>query len=424
MSPQPFEPTSPATGLSSVADEDSQARFLTEEAEYFSVELAHKDCWQDKSFPGRSIAGLSAQRLEKPARPSPMHTTETPAGILTQLPHPPRKVVVVGETRLGAYICATPAFRALRAALPASEIVMVTDAALEDLVCRTPHFDRFVEVPSLELAQHALDARHLTRFFQTMQAEDFDLAVQMHGYGLRSSPFFVLFGAKTNVGFIGPCDMPGIMDDALLFPRQGHVIDRYLELTRFLGAPFCGRETEFPLWQEDEDAGERLLESVPPPLIGIHPGARSASRRWPPERFAEAAASLQAHSGGTVLLLGGTSDYDAAERISLALRDCCLNLVGKTPLPLLGAIIKRLSILLANDSGPAHVAYTFGTPAVVLFAERSKTPFWPPESGPFRPLLCPPPDGEASEEISMETIPVTAVQAQAAEIIRNNRRMS
>jgi ADP-heptose:LPS heptosyltransferase len=346
-----------------------------------------------------------------------MQTTAMP-GILSRLPTLPSKVVVLGETRLGAYICTTPVFRALRAALPDSEIVMVTEAALRGLVCRAPHLDRFVEVPSLELAQHALDARRLTRFFQTMQEEDFDLGIQMHGYGLQSSPFFVLLGARINVGFVGPRDMPGIMDAALPFPRQGHVIERYLELATFLGAPACGRETEFPLLEEDEAASESLLGSMPLPLIGIHPGARSSQRQWPSERFAAAAVGLQERAGGTIVILGNASDHSAAECIDRNVQGRCLNLVGRTSLPVLGAIIKRLSILLSNDSGPAHIAYALGTPAVVLFASQTKTPFWPPEDGPFRPLLCASPDGEGSGNNALNAIPVTHVLASAKEIMR------
>lgn len=329
-----------------------------------------------------------------------------------------RKVVVLGETRLGAFLCSTPALRALREALPAAEIVMITAAALRDLVCRLPSLDRYVALPPLTFGQHAENARLLTHFFQAMQEEDFDLGVQMHGYGIQSQPFFGLLGAKINVGFVGPADMPGVMDAPFPFPQRGHTIDRFLELTTFLGAPFCGRDTEFPLHPEDDAEAERLLASAPRPLIGIHPGARSSERRWEPARFAETSASLQQRAGGTVVILGGESDRPTAERIAQGVQGRCQNLTGRTSLPVLGAIIKRLCVLLANDSGPAHIGYTFGTPTVTLFASVVKTPFFPPESGPFRPLLCACPAGQSTGQVSLNTIPVEQVQASAEEIMR------
>lgn len=330
----------------------------------------------------------------------------------------PRKVVVLGETRLGAFLCSTPALRALREALPAAEIVMITAVALRDLVCRLSSLDRYVALPPLPFGQHAENARLLTRFFQAMQEEDFDLGIQMHGYGIQSQPFFGLLGAKVNAGFVGPADMPGVMEAAFPFPQRGHTIDRFLELTTFLGAPFCGRDTEFPLRPEDGVEAERLLASASRPLIGIHPGARSSERRWEPARFAEASASLQERTGGTVLILGGESDQPIAEHIAQGVVGCCLNLTGRTSLPVLGAVIKRLSVLLANDSGPAHIGYTVGAPTVTLFASVVKTPFFPPESGPFRPLLCASPAGQSTGHVSLNTIPVEQVRASASEIMR------
>ena len=45
----------------------------------------------------------------------------------------------------------------------------------------------------------------------------------------------------------------------------------------------------------------------------------------------------------------------------------CLNLAGKTSLPVLGGVIARLSVLVTNDSGPAHIAYALGTPTATIF---------------------------------------------------------
>lgn len=332
----------------------------------------------------------------------------------------PRKVVVLGETRLGAFLCSTPALRALRGALPTAEIVLITVLALRELVCRLPSLDRFVALPPLTFGQHAVNARLLTAFFQKMQEEDFDLGIQMHGYGIQSQPFFGLLGAKINAGFVGPADMPGVMEAAFPFPQRGHAIDRFLELTTFLGATCCGRDTEFPLCPEDSAEAERLLASAPRPLIGIHPGARSSERRWEPARFAEASARLQERTGGTVVILGGESDQPIAERIEEGVVGHCLKLTGMTSLPVLGAVIQRLSVLLANDSGPAHIGYTFGSPTVTLFASVAKTPFFPPVSGPFRPLLCACPAGQNTGHVSLDTISVEQVLASAEEIMRHS----
>ena len=65
-------------------------------------------------------------------------------GLLSRLPESPRKIVLLRASRIGDFLCATPAYRALRMALPDAEITMITLPMLQDLVLRSPHLDRFV----------------------------------------------------------------------------------------------------------------------------------------------------------------------------------------------------------------------------------------------------------------------------------------
>lgn len=330
--------------------------------------------------------------------------TSTP-GILAQIPCP-RKVVIIGQVRLGGFLCTTPALRALKQAIPRAEIVMITVDPLRDLILRSPYLDRFEPLPDLMLEQEErpLDARGFTRFLQAMQAEHFDLAIQLRGYGVRSSPYLPLFGARTNVGFLGPADMP-LLDAAIPFPRQGHMIDRYLGFMTFLGAQPVGRHTEFPLASEDHAAAATLLSGAKRPLIGVHPTAREPERVWKPERFAAVAGELQRLYGGTVVVITKQRGDSAAELITGEIRGACFNLAGRTSLSVLGAVIKELSVLITNDTGPAHIAYALEVPTVTLFAAETKTPFWPPDLGPFRPLT------------SLATLTVEQVIQAAKEIL-------
>jgi ADP-heptose:LPS heptosyltransferase len=347
-----------------------------------------------------------------------MHVPTQP-GILNRLSAPPRKAVLVGQTRVGGFLCTTPALRALKRALPETEMVMISVASLRDLVERSPHLDRFVAMPDLllEQAQRPIDASGFTRFLRWMQEERFDLGIQLRGYGLRSSPYFVLLGAQTNVGFMGPADMP-LLDASLPFPKEGHLVDRFLELSSFLGAPACGQHTEFPLKPEDHAAAEVLLDGAPRPLIGVHPTASEEERMWDSERFASVAARVHQRHGGTIVIVTEQPGHPAAEAIASRVQGSCLNLAGLTTLPVLGAVIERLAVLISNDTGPAHIGYAVGTPTVTLFAASSRTPFWPPACGPYRPLTCESTGSPDGVSVSMDTIAVSHVLAAVEEVFR------
>jgi ADP-heptose:LPS heptosyltransferase len=254
-------------------------------------------------------------------------------------------------------------------------------------VNRSHSLDRFIEFPGFPgMAEQFFDARRALTFFGQMQAEHFDLAVQMNGSGVNSNPFTLLLGARVTAGYVRPGDPAGRLDAAFPMPGQGHEIQRALDLVTFLGAPARETATEFPLLRQDHAAAESILAHVEPPLIGLHPAAREATKRWAPERFVETGRLLQEHYGGTVILIGGPAERDLAEHVAHDLAAPHLNLAGQTSLGVLGAVIARLSVLITNDSGPAHIAYALGTPTVTIFGGTDPARWGPPSAPPFRTI--------------------------------------
>lgn len=309
-------------------------------------------------------------------------------GLLSRLPHPPRKVALLRASRIGDFLCATPAFRAIRAALPDAELTLITLPMLRDLVDRSPRLDRFVPFPGYPgIAEQLFEPHRTTAFLQRMRAERFGLAIQMQGSGVNSNPFTLLLGAAATAGFIRPGDPPGQLDAALPMPPAGREVDRLLALTSFLGIPPRGAATEFPLLPRDAAAADTLLAGATPPLTGLHPGARDRARRWPPERFAAVGAELRRRFGGTLVIVGDDWERDAVDTVVARLGGACLNLAGKTSLPVLGAVLTRLAVLVTNDTGPAHIAYALGTPSVTIFGGADPATYGPPSAGQHRIVL-------------------------------------
>lgn len=332
-------------------------------------------------------------------------------GLLNRLPQPLRKVALVRPSRIGDFICATPAFRALRAALPEAGVAIITLPILQDLAVRSPYFDRFIPFPGFPgLAEQLFDARRTTRFFQEMQAEEFDLAVQLQGSGLYSNPFTLLLGARITAGFTRDREYAGRLDAALPLPTTGHEVQRVLALPLFLGAPSQGEEPEYPLWPEDHLRAEALLAQHQRPLIGLHPGAWDSERQWPPARFAAVANTLLQRYGGTAVILGGAQARSQASAVAEAISGPIVNLAGQISLGLLGGIVTRLAVLVTNDSGPAHVGYALGAPTITLFGPSDPGRYGPLQNGPFR-LVLPP----AASNI--EAISVSQVISVAQEIL-------
>lgn len=320
--------------------------------------------------------------------PTERHDPFAP-GLLSRLPLP-RRVAVVKPSRIGDFLCAVPALRALRHALPQAEITLITLPLLRELAARSALIDHYAPFPGYPgIAEQLFDPRATVDFFRAQQAEQYDLALQLQGSGVNANPFTLMLGAHATAGFVRPHDPPGRLTAALPLPSSGHEIERMLALTSFLGAVPQGMHSEFPLWPQDIAAAAALLAGAAPPLIGMHVGAHDQTRRWPPACFAVVGKILQQHYGGTVLLLGAAADRPLTAQVAAELGPAARDLTGCTALATLGAVIDRLALLVSNDTGPAHIAYARRTPTVTIFGGADPQRYGPPSGGPFRAIIQP-----------------------------------
>lgn len=116
------------------------------------------------------------------------------------------------------------------------------------------------------------------------------------------------------------------------------------------------------------DAAAQQLGALPRPLIGVMPGAaRGPAKRWPAERFADAARQLRATRGGSVVVMGGPGDAEACAAVAAGVGGGVLNLAGATALPVWAALLAQCAVVLCNDSGGMHLAAAVGVPVVAVF---------------------------------------------------------
>lgn len=101
--------------------------------------------------------------------------------------------------------------------------------------------------------------------------------------------------------------------------------------------------------------------------VAIFPGAGGgAAKQWPIQRFADVASSLVKEYNCKVLVCGTKSEAPLGEELCTLLHGRGTNLCGKTDLPQLIEVFRDVSVVLANDSGSAHIAIACGVPTVVI----------------------------------------------------------
>ncbi|HVB39912.1 MAG TPA: lipopolysaccharide heptosyltransferase II [Terriglobales bacterium] len=207
-------------------------------------------------------------------------------------------------------------------------------------------------------------------------------------------------GAKQRVGYAH--DRRGfLLRPAVPAPEPGtipaHESFYYLELARRAGLiaelpPESAPALRVPLHPDPDAVRSWRRRLGAGAVVALHVGASfGTAKRWLPERFAELAASL-AGDGAQVVLVGGEAEREVGRNVRmLAARPFQIkNLAGETSLPSLAALLSAVDLLVANDSGPMHLAAAVGTPVVALFGSTNDRETYPlTAAGKLRLLKVP-----------------------------------
>jgi ADP-heptose:LPS heptosyltransferase len=284
------------------------------------------------------------------------------------------RLAVFRALQVGDMLCAVPALRAIRAALPRAHITLVGLPWAAQFVQRYRRYmDEFVAFPGHPaFPEQAVREAELEAFYAGMRGRRFDLALQMHGSGQVSNRIVAEFGAGTVAGCVAPgCP---VVDPVsfMTYPEQGPEPLRLLKLAEFIGAPALGDHLEFPLTEEDErelrDSGLAAgLEAGG--YICVHPGARIRDKCWPPQRFAELADALADEFKLRIVLTGSAKEADLTAAVAAHMRHKAIDTASPLSLGAMAALMRHARLLVCNDTGVSHIAAGLRLPSVVVFSK-------------------------------------------------------
>jgi len=319
--------------------------------------------------------------------------------------------IVRARVGLGDLLCTIPALRALRAAKPDAHITLVGFAETAPIVERLG-VDDLLPLPGWPgIPERPVRRPALETFVAEARSRRFDLAIQMYGANPAANALLAAIGARRSAGFSMPGDRPRDPATFLPYPHHLHEVDRHLQLLRLLGVKSTDRTLEFRITRADErEAARTGLDGRPFALL--HHGATSPSRRWPLERWAGVGDAL-ADRGLAVAITGVPGEEPLVERVRDLMHAPSVDLCGRMSLGGFAALIRGATLLVGNDSGPAHLAAAVGTRSVVVFL--SGDPVRWAHGGPHRavranvgcnpcPHLSCPIDHRCADRVSVEHV--------------------
>jgi ADP-heptose:LPS heptosyltransferase len=291
-----------------------------------------------------------------------------------------RKLAVFRGLYLGDLVAATGALRALRRGYPEAEISLVSLPWALALAPHLPHVNRILSYPGTPGLDGGGDEASLEKFIARMGDERFDLAVNMHGRGPTSTRLVMRFGARRTVSFVGDKDDVPTLDIEVPWDVEVHESRKLLLLAEKAGGsptgPLGGSEPELHVREEDNRRARALVPPGKGPLAIVHPGASVAEKRWPVKAFGRVTEAL-IWQGYAVAVTGSAGEKELTRRVS-GLAPGAMDLGGQTDLSTLIALVAQASVLISNDTGPAHLAYTLQTPSATIFGPSTDVERWGP----------------------------------------------
>lgn len=219
---------------------------------------------------------------------------------------------------------------------------------------------------------------------RSMKGRHFDVLLHMQ-VALRANLAAAMIPAKIRVGYdkARSKDLHGWFVNRRItaHPHQ-HVRDCLASFLEPLGLNSAAPKWHIPLSQKDHDFALFHLDVQRRNLV-ISPCASHTLRNWPPERYAQLADHAARVHGMKIILVGSPAPFEAdyCAAIETAMKEKAHNICGKDTLKQLTALMSHADLVVAPDTGPAHIASAVGTDVLGLFAASN-----PNRSGPYNSL--------------------------------------
>ncbi|MEW6516871.1 MAG: glycosyltransferase family 9 protein [candidate division FCPU426 bacterium] len=305
----------------------------------------------------------------------------------------PRSILVVRLDHLGDVLFSRPALAALRQAHPQARIAALVSAAGAQLLAGDPAVDECLvfDAPWFRRGAARPGSEGWLALVRCLRARAFDVSLDLRG-DLRHHLLLWLAGVKVRIGYTATGG-GFLLHLPLRLPAGVHEVERNLMAAAAAGAADWP-QAYLPLALEP--AERRVADQIwrqPLRRVVVHPAAGDPAKCWPLDRFAQVCRALT-DAGCDLAVVGTSSEQDQASRLPGR------NLCGRTTVRELAALISTAHLVVANDSGPAHVAVTQGVPVIMLWSETNQPEEWGPwGQGSRATVVRNPARPEAGEEV-------------------------
>ena len=343
-------------------------------------------------------------------------------------------ILFVRLSYIGDILHATPAARWIKEQYPDAKLHWIVTLSMVELLEGNPYVDEIIPWERDEYEAHSkkLHIPTMWRMWWELKAKlepyKFDVAVDVQGR-LITGLVLLASGAPIRLGLGGTKELNWLFTNYKTKPSTDHVIKRYVEVAQLLKEAVTKQANlETPLKPVDNGLDTETLHAVSakqmyhmdfyvpsklhtwaeeqwktidnhsslnrgevekPLRVGLVLGTSWATKEWPQEKWYSLIKSLQYRAN--FVCLGGPKEATQYKPLidSLAaegIDHIMLNMLGKTTLQEVGALIESCDVVVTADTGSLHIALALDKPVVALFGPTDPK-LWGPLTGTFKVLV-------------------------------------
>ncbi|MEW6076588.1 MAG: glycosyltransferase family 9 protein [Thermodesulfobacteriota bacterium] len=272
---------------------------------------------------------------------------------------------------------------------PAASISWLVEPKCRELVTYHPLIDQVLFFNRTNWKQGGLKD-----IFRELRQRHFDCVLDLQRH-FKSGLFSFLSGARYRIGFHPDDAKEGnwlfnnihIPAQDKFYPKLFH----YLKFTEYLEChPAYAPSQSRSLFESGaldfgfsgpglSSLASEILSGITSPYAAVVLGSSWVSKEWPVEGYSRLIQEMITTTPWNIVMVDTKEKYpmacDLEKRVNSAR---LINLVGRTSILELAAVLKQAAIAVGPDCGSAHIAAAVGTPYVTIFGPTS-----PERTAPF-----------------------------------------
>ena len=287
-------------------------------------------------------------------------------------------ILIIKMSSLGDVLHTLPFVAELRERFPQARLTWLVHPQFSGFVPDPPMVDEVIYFDKVKFNKMSLGKKWscFKEMRSLLHSRNFDLVIDMQGL-FKSAVLAAISGCNNRIGYCEMREGSGLVSKAITGAHaKDHVIERYLDVARYLGCAIKDIRFPMPDLQKEWQAVQEKTEAVKEPYVVLVPGARWETKKWPIEYFSELAEMIL-RDGKQVMLAGGPEDTSLGSQIT-RLSPGVTDLTGKTGLRELGALIQHSTAYISGDTGPLFIAAAMKRPLIALYG-----PTRPDRTGPY-----------------------------------------